>query len=426
MIVLKQAYIILTYCFLKIKADERNDSMFVITMTKKKITRLIIITLAVLIGVCVLIYAILSSVNANASEKKLPIYSVERNDKKISITFDVAWENSNTQALLDILSAENVKATFFVTGDWCDRYPEDVMKFFKAGHEIQNHSDQHPHVENANVNDLIEDTREASKKIEMITNTTPTLYRAPYGEYDDSMLTTIEGMGMKVIQWDIDSLDWKEKSADYIIKKVVKNTQSGSILLFHNDLENTTEALPEVIKQLKEKGFEFVPVSELIYQENYIIDHTGKQIYQDPALLTFIDSARAKEVLNSDKADEIKEIVLKYMSADEVAALKDGITPEVISSLLSKMSDEDKNKVLALVNESTQTTENTSTSAPSETSSPLIKGEPVETSASTAQTTMPVSTTEMTTTSMPSKGEGIPIETTSPAQTTAPAITSTP
>ena len=149
----------------------------------------------------------ITSVSSQAAARKLPIYRVERGDNKIALTFDVAWENSNTDDLIKILAEFDAPSTFFITGDWCDRYPEDVKKFYDAGHEIQNHSDQHPHVEGINVNDLITDTREASRKIKMITGVEPTLYRAPYGEYDDSALTTLEGMGMKVIQWDVEALD---------------------------------------------------------------------------------------------------------------------------------------------------------------------------------------------------------------------------
>ena len=132
---------------------------------------------------------------------------MERGDNKISLTFDVAWENSNTQELIDILDEYDARATFFVTGDWCDRYPDDVKMFADAGHEIQNHSDVHPHVTGMNVNDLITDTKSASQKITDITGTEPTLYRAPYGEYDDTVITTIEGMGLTVIQWDAEALD---------------------------------------------------------------------------------------------------------------------------------------------------------------------------------------------------------------------------
>lgn len=181
--------------------------MRMITFTRKKIKRLTVIgaltAAAATVGIC----AVVTSVGTQATERLLPIYCVERGDKKISLTFDVAWENSNTQELIDILDEYDARATFFVTGDWCDRYPEDVKAFSDAGHEIANHSDQHPHVSGINVNDLITDTRAASLKIEDITGKTPTLYRAPYGEYDNSLITTVQGMGMNVIQWDVEALD---------------------------------------------------------------------------------------------------------------------------------------------------------------------------------------------------------------------------
>ena len=214
--------------------------MRMITLTKKKVKRLTAIGLLAAATAAAGVGAILTSVGTQATERQLPVYCVERGDNKISLTFDVAWENSNTQELIDILDEYDARATFFVTGDWCDRYPDDVKMFADAGHEIQNHSDVHPHVKGMNVNDLITDTKSASRKIKDITDTEPTLYRAPYGEYDDTVITTV--------------------------------------VLFHNDLENTTEALPQILEQLSQKGYEFVPVSELIYTENYTIDPNGMQI----------------------------------------------------------------------------------------------------------------------------------------------------
>lgn len=181
--------------------------MRMITLTKKKIKRLTLAGALTAAAVAVGIGAVLTSVGTQATERLLPIYCVERGDKKISLTFDVAWENSNTQELIDTLDEYDARATFFVTGDWCDRYPEDVKMFADAGHEIQNHSDQHPHVKGANVNELISDTKAASLKIKDITGREPTLYRAPYGEYDNSLITTVQGMGMNVIQWDVEALD---------------------------------------------------------------------------------------------------------------------------------------------------------------------------------------------------------------------------
>lgn len=287
--------------------------MRAVTFTKKQIKRAAAAAVFVIAAAAVVIVLVATSVGTRAEKRLLPIYSTECEDKRIAVTFDVAWENSNTDDLIRILKDNDAKATFFITGDWCDRYPEDVKKFYEAGHEIQNHSDKHPHVLGANVNDLIADTRECSRKIKMLTGVEPTLYRAPYGEFDDSLITTLDGMGMTVIQWDVDSVDWKKNSAADIKKKVLKGVKPGSILLFHNDLENTTEALPEILGNLKSQGYKFVPVSELIMKENYTIDNNGRQIKTEPA------------VKSSD--EKIEAVIAQY--SDQLAAL--GITEEQIA-----------------------------------------------------------------------------------------------
>ena len=297
--------------------------MRAVSITKKQIKRIAAITAAAAATAAVIITAAVTSVGTKAEQRKLPIYRVERADNKIAVTFDVAWENSNTDELLDILNEYDAKATFFITGDWCDRYPDDVKKFADAGHEIENHSDQHPHVEGINVNDLINDTRECSRKIKMITGKEPVLYRAPYGEYDDSLLTTLEGMGLKTIQWDLDSVDWNKPTAEQITKKVLENTKSGSILLFHNDLQNTTEALPNVLKGLKEKGFEFVTVDELILHDNYTIDANGEQ------------QPTAQSLNISD--EKVEAVMAKYH--DEIAAA--GVTDEQLSAAVEAIKQGD-------------------------------------------------------------------------------------
>ena len=252
-------------------------------MTKKQVLRGITAVLLVITAVVIVIFAVLNAVTASAEPGKLPIYCVDRTDSKIALTFDCAWGNSNTDSLIEILKAAGAKATFFVTGEFCDKYPEDIRKLYNAGHSIQNHSDRHPHVKGMNINDLIEDTRECSRKINMITGKEPTLYRAPYGEYDDTLMTTIEGMGLKVIQWSVDSIDWEDPDPATIRNRILDKTETGSILLFHNDLENTEQALPSLLTELKQKGFEFAAVEDMIYTENYTIDNTGKQIYQPAA-----------------------------------------------------------------------------------------------------------------------------------------------
>lgn len=310
--------------------------MQMVTFTKKKVKRAVALASMLTAAIAVGAVAVFTSVGTQAQERKLPIYNVERGDNKIALTFDVAWENSNTSELIEILDEFDAQATFFVTGDWCDRYPEDVMMFYEAGHEIQNHSDQHPHVEGINVNELISDTKACSQKIKMITGEEPTLYRAPYGEYDDNLITTIEGMGLKPIQWDVDSIDWKEPSPEEITEKVLAGAKSGSILLFHNDLENTTEALPDILTQLRDQGYEFVTVSDLIFWEDYTIDSNGTQVPVSKSSLD-ITPENVEEVM----AQYADDIAASGLPMDQVLAAVEAIKaggeiPEEILAVISR------------------------------------------------------------------------------------------
>ena len=297
--------------------------MFTYTTSRKKLLRTIIIVLAALAGAGIILTAVMSSFKVAAASRKLPIYSVSRGDNKIALTFDCAWGNSNTDLLLQLLKAADAKATFFVTGEFCDKYPEDVRKMYDAGHEIGNHSDAHPHVEGININDLIADTRECSRKIKMITGEEPALYRAPYGEYDDNVVSTIEGLGMKMIQWSVDSIDWQEPDPDTIIDRITKGTESGSILLFHNDLENTAQALPELLTALKQKGFIFSRISDMVYYDSYHIDNSGAQI-QDITALVPTAAYSDNPLIN-----ESMEILRQNMSLQELYDLTGGVTQEM-------------------------------------------------------------------------------------------------
>ena len=309
--------------------------MFVMTMTKRRLLRAISFILVLITGIAIGVFAIISSINTGAEGLSFPIYSVGRADNKISITFDCAWANSNTDQLIDILGKENVKATFFVTGEFCDKYPDDIKKLYNAGHEIQNHSDKHPHVKGMNLNSFIEDVRCCNTKIKDLTGEEPVLYRSPYGEYDDNIVKTVEGMGMFHIQWNVDSIDWNKPSPETIIERTTKNISSGSILLFHNDLENTTEALPEVLSSLKEQGFEFCKVSELIYRENYTVDGTGKQTELKETIadvMTFSD--------NSDINGVFETLRENLTVADIEEYQNNGITAELMQKMMTLLSDE--------------------------------------------------------------------------------------
>ena len=215
-------------------------------------------------------------VSTAAATKQLPIYCVQRDDKRVSLTFDAAWGNEDTQTLIDILGKYNVRATFFVVGSWVDKYPESVKALSDAGHEVMTHSDDHAHFSKLSSDEIKENINRSCDKIERVTGARPALFRCPYGEYDDHVIKAIGDMGMKAIQWDVDSLDWKELSAGDILKRVKSNVKSGSILLFHNAAKHTPEALPSVIEYLLQNGYSIVPVSELLLQGDYEMDHTGR------------------------------------------------------------------------------------------------------------------------------------------------------
>ncbi|MCI8651472.1 MAG: polysaccharide deacetylase family protein [Oscillospiraceae bacterium] len=221
------------------------------------------------------------AVMASATQRQLPIYCVQRDQKMISISFDAAWGNEDTEQLIDILGKYDIKATFFVVGEWVDKYPESVKALHDAGHEVMNHSNTHAHMSQLSREEIIADVNACNDKIEAVTGVRPTLIRPPYGEYDDNVISAIRSIDMEPIQWDVDSLDWKDLSAADITKRVTGKVQAGSIVLFHNAAKHTPEALPGILDALLQEGYTFVPISQLILPgecgADYTLDHTGRQ-----------------------------------------------------------------------------------------------------------------------------------------------------
>ena len=235
---------------------------------------------AALLGTAALIGAVClapRAIQTAATKRDLPIYCVQKEDKVCALSFDAAWGNEDTQELMDILDKYSVKTTFFVVGEWVDQFPESVRALAEAGHEIMNHSDTHPHFPQLSPEDMTRELNACSDKIEAITGVRPILFRPPYGDYDDKVVSTARSAGMFSIQWDVDSLDWKEIPADEITQRVTSKVGPGSIVLFHNAALHTPEALPSILEQLTQEGYTFVPISQLILTGNYSIDHTGRQ-----------------------------------------------------------------------------------------------------------------------------------------------------
>ena len=203
---------------------------------------------------------------------------MERSDNKIAISFDCAWGVDYTDEILSHLAEANVHATFFMVQFWTEKYPEYVKKISEAGHEIGTHSATHSYMSKQSESEIRAELKSSSEAITNITGKPVEVFRPPYGDYDNLLIDTSNAMGLYPIQWDVDSLDWKDLSASDISSRIVERVKSGSIILCHNNGLHTAEALPIVIDTLRAKGYEFVPIGELIYRENYTIDATGKQI----------------------------------------------------------------------------------------------------------------------------------------------------
>lgn len=211
-------------------------------------------------------------------KKELPVYSVERSDKCIALTIDAAWEDDKTGFILETLDKYGIKATFFLCGYWIEEYPDMVKEIAARGHEIGNHSATHPHMTKLTPEQMQKDTDKCEGMIEKLTGTRCSVFRAPFGEYNDSVVTTVRGMGYEVVQWDVDTVDWKEeRSAQTILETVASKLHPGSIILCHNNGYKIKEYLPTLIETALADGYTFVTVSELLLDGDTVIDVNGVQ-----------------------------------------------------------------------------------------------------------------------------------------------------
>lgn len=212
-----------------------------------------------------------------AQPRELPIYSVQTDAKQLSLTINCAWDDSDIDQLLKILSDRNIKATFFIVGDWCDKYPQAVQKLADAGHELGSHSDTHPDMTKQSKEQIAKELNASKEKIESVSGQPIHLFRAPSGSYNNLVVSTARSLGWEVIQWSNDSIDWKEPPVEEMTERVLKKAAPGDIMLFHAGKKNTPKALELILDDLLEQDYEFVTVGELIYPEPYSIDQAGKQ-----------------------------------------------------------------------------------------------------------------------------------------------------
>ena len=225
---------------------------------------------------CIYTFGPGDTVNVLAARRELPVYCVERNDNKIAISFDASWGGDKTLQILDTLDRYDIKTTFFLVDIWTQKYPELVKEILARGHEIGNHSLTHAHMSKLDAQGIIKELDGMAQGLEKVAGAKPALFRPPYGEYNDLVVTTARAQGYEVVQWSVDSQDWKNRGAQDIISRATK-VQSGDIILFHNDSLYITQALPEVLNYYLKNGYNVVPVSEILLTGETQIDVQGRQ-----------------------------------------------------------------------------------------------------------------------------------------------------
>ena len=219
-------------------------------------------------------------VSSNVNGKELPIYCVQTDEKKVALSFDAAWGNDDTQRILDILKEHDVHVTFFMTGGWVESYPDDVKAIYEAGHDLGNHSQNHKNMSQLSDEEKTQELMSVHEKVKELTGVKMQLFRPPYGDYDDAVVLNARENGYYPIQWDVDSLDWKDYGAENQVKQMLQThtLRDGEILRFHAEGENTGEMVSLLHPQLKEEGYEAVTVSQMIVKENYSMETDGRQI----------------------------------------------------------------------------------------------------------------------------------------------------
>ena len=242
---------------------------------KKKYIVFAVIMVLWAVAVGAVVYLTLTR-TVSATARLLPVYSVEREDRAVALTFNCAWDETGLDELLAILKENGIRCTFFIVGDFAERCPEAVRKICNAGHELGNHSMDHKDPFGMSYADLLADITACNELLYSLTGERVTLYRAPSGSYNDDTVLAAQALGMTAIQWDVDSVDWKDKTPEEITERICGRIGSGSIALFHVGKENTVRALPAIIETLRKEGYTFRTVGELLPEGETYLDVTGR------------------------------------------------------------------------------------------------------------------------------------------------------
>lgn len=217
------------------------------------------------------------------SEGFRSICSVSHGRKQVALTFDISGDLKELPGLNQvpkILEENQVKASFFVSGEWAAEYPEHIRELSDKGHDIGSMGQSGGSMNGLTTKIRQDEISQAHVCLEQLTSQEINLFRPAKGEYDDSLITSVCAMGYYPIGWDVDSQDWKDYGAFAIQKQVLENEElkNGSIIRFHCGSKYTAQSLADIIDGLKTSGYELVPLSQMIHKEQYHLDEQGRQI----------------------------------------------------------------------------------------------------------------------------------------------------
>ena len=251
--------------------------MKILCTKMKTISKMLSLSIIAIIMATVVFITNSGTIYFGYAYRLVPIYSVETSEKKVALTFDAAWGSDKTLKIVQTLENAGIKGTFFLVGFWIEQNKDKVKAIDEAGFDIGTHSNTHPKMSTLSQAKMKEELETSMNMITTLTGKPVRFFRAPFGDYNDTVLSVASGLGLKTIQWDVDSLDWKGLSANEILARVKASVKNGSIILFHNNSEHILEALPLVISYLNAEGYSMVKISQLAYDDNYIVDNNGLQ-----------------------------------------------------------------------------------------------------------------------------------------------------
>jgi len=251
--------------------------MKILCSKMKSITQMLSLSLIAIILALIVALTSSGTIYFGYAYRLVPIYSVDTAEKKVALTFDAAWGSDKTSDIVRLLKQENILGTFFLVGFWVEANGDKVKEIHDAGFDIGTHSNTHPKMSTLSESKIREELEISSKLIKDITGKPVTLFRPPFGDYNDTLINVAGSLELKTIQWDVDSLDWKGLSASEILNRVKASVKNGSIILFHNNSDHILEAIPLVISYLKQQGYKMVKLTQLIYHKDYHIDNNGLQ-----------------------------------------------------------------------------------------------------------------------------------------------------